>query len=445
MADGRIVFKGANLFDGENTPRSGVSVVVEGQRISAVSQSAPAPAAGDVEIDCTGKTLMPGMVQGHFHAGFGAFGGAIAAPVLGLEAPPTYMGALGAKNMNTALNCGFTMTIGSSNGDGLDVSLREAILHGLVDGPRVVACTREFVTSGDEADGTNRSWFMGLGHTGLIRRCDGPESFRQAAREELGRGCDVVKLSVAMGHGSTSIPDVCLLTDAELRAVCETAHERGKRVRAHCPSRKAIIACAKAGVDIIDHADKIDAEGIEAVLKADATVVPSMLWSVRFLGFAENWDHAAAPFPISDGFPESLDDTLARIRAVRADYEYTAGMLPELAKSGVRLIVGDDFGTPLMPHGDYVSELELYVKDLGIPALDVLRWATKNGAEAAGLGDELGTIAPGKLADLLVIDGDPLADMAILDRRESIQLVMKGGTVQLNRLSHAAAPAAVNA
>ncbi|MGH0028551.1 MAG: amidohydrolase family protein [Myxococcota bacterium] len=435
MAESRIVFKQANLFDGENPLRAGVSVVVEGKRIAAVSDGNVATADGDVEIDCTGKTLMPGMVQGHFHAGFGAFGGGISAPVLGLEAPATYMGALGAKNMNIALNCGFTTTIGSSNGDGLDVSLREAILHGLVDGPRVVACTREFVTSGDEADGTNRSWFMGLSNLGLIRRVDGPEGFRQAAREELGRGCDVVKISVGKGHGSTPVPDLCLLTDAELEAVCDTAHERGKRVRAHCPSRKAILACAKAGVDIIDHADKIDAECIEAVLKADATVVPSMLWSVRFLGFAENWDHAAAPFPISDGFPEALDVTLARIRAVRADYEYTASMLPELASSGARLIVGDDYGTPLMPHGDYVSELELYAKDLGIPALDVLRWATKNGAEAAGRGDELGTVEPGKLADLLVVDGDPTADVTCLRDPANLPVILLDGEFKRNALA----------
>jgi imidazolonepropionase-like amidohydrolase len=435
MADGRIVFKGANLFDGEHALRRNASVIVEGKRITAVEDGAAASRSGDIELDCSGKTLMPGMVQGHFHAGFGAFGGAIAAPVLGLEAPATFMGALGAKNMNTALQCGFTTTIGSSNGDLLDVSLKEAILQGICEGPRVIACTREFVTSGDEADGTNRSWFMGLSNHGLIRRLDGPEAFRQAAREELGRGCDIVKLSVAKGHGSTPVPDVCLLTDAELRAVCETAHERGKLVRAHCPSRKAILACARAGVDIIDHADKIDAEGIEAVLKAGATVVPSMLWSVRFLGFAENWDHAAAPFPISDGFPEALDDTLARIRAVRADYEYTAGMLPELAKSGVRLIVGDDFGTPLMPHGDYVSELELYVKDLGIPALDVLRWATKNGAEAAGLGDELGSIAPGKLADLLVVDGDPTADITCLRDPAKLPVIVRDGVFKRNALA----------
>ncbi len=436
MADARIVFEGANLFDGENAIRSGVSVVVEGNRISSVG-SEPASHDGDLVLDCAGKTLMPGMIQGHFHSGFGAFGGGIAAPVLGLEAPTAYLGILAGQNASTALQCGFTSVIGSSNGDGLDVCLKEAILQGVCEGPRVHACTREFMTSGDMADGTNRSWFMGLSNHGLIRRVDGADAFRQAAREEIGRGADVVKISAAAGHGSHPVPDMCYLTRAELDAVCQTAHELGKRVRAHCPSRKAILECARAGVDIIDHADRIDAECIEAILETDATVVPSMLWSVRFLGLAENWDHALQPFPIGDGFPEELATTLQRIRNIREDYEYTAGMLPTLASSGVRLIVGDDFGTPLMPHGDYVSELELYVKQLGIPALDVLRWATSNGAEACGRGDEFGTIAPGKLADLLVVDGDPVADVTCLRDPARVPVILKDGAFVRNAIAGA--------
>jgi imidazolonepropionase-like amidohydrolase len=435
MAEGRIVFAGANLFDGANPIRSNVHVVVEGKRIASVG-SAPASVGGaDTRIDCKGKTLMPGMVQSHFHSGFGAFGGGTTAPVLGLEAPTAYLAILAASNARTALQCGFTSVIGSSNGDCLDICLKEAILKGLTEGPRVHACTRELVTSGEQADGTNRSWFMGLSNHGLIRRVDGAEAFRQATREELGRGADVVKISAAGGHGSAPTSDHCYLTRAELEAVCETAHERGKLVRAHCPSRKAILACARAGVDIIDHADRIDAECIDAILAADASVVPSMLWSVRFLGLAENWDHAAMPFPIGDGFPEELDVTLARIRGVREDYEYTAGMLPEVAKSGVRLLVGDDFGTPLMPHGDYVSELELYVKQLGIPAIDVLRWATRNGARAAGRADELGTIEPGKLADLLVIDGDPVADITCLRDAARMPVIVKDGRLVRNALA----------
>ena len=434
MAENRIVFRDANLFDGENEPRSGVNVVVEGKRIVSLVAEAPETNEGDRVLDLGGKILMPGMYQSHFHAGFGAFGGGTAAPVLGLEAPTAYLGILAARNASTALQCGFTSAIGSSNGDGLDVCLKEAILAGFCEGPRVLPCTREFVTSGEQADGTNRSWFMGLSNHGLIRRVDGPEAFRQATREELGRGAEVVKISVAPGHGSAPVKDFCYMTRAEIDAVVQTAHERGKLVRAHCTSRSAILECARAGVDIIDHADKADAECIDAILEADATVVPSMLWSVRFLGMAENWDHAAQPFPIGDGFPEALDTTLERIRGVREDYEHTASMLPELVKAGVRLVVGDDFGTPLMPHGDYISELELYVKQLGVPALDVLRWATRNGAIAAQRGDELGTVAEGKLADLLVIDGDPIADITCLRDPTRMPVIVKDGQLVRNTL-----------
>ena len=182
MAEGRIVFSGANLLDGEHPARAGTTVVVEGRRIAAVEPGAVPGRPGDRRIDLAGRTLMPGMVQGHFHAGFGHFGAGIAAPVLGLEAPPAYLGMLAAKNARTALHCGFTSTIGSSNGQYLDVCLKEAITNGVVEGPRMLACSHEFVTSGEMADGTNRSWYMDLGSHGLIRRVDGADAFRQAAR-----------------------------------------------------------------------------------------------------------------------------------------------------------------------------------------------------------------------------------------------------------------------
>jgi imidazolonepropionase-like amidohydrolase len=431
----RTIFTDANLFDGENAPRAGMSVVVEGRRIAEVSERRPHARPGDRVIDLGGKTLMPGMWQGHFHAGFGAFGPGTSAPVLGLEVPTAYYGMLAARNAATALQCGFTSVVGSSNGQGLDVCLKEAILAGVVEGPRVTACTHEFVVSGDMADGTNRSWFMGLSNLGLIRRLDGPEEFRQATREELGRGADIVKISASPGHGAAPARDVCTLTDAELRAVTETAHERGKLVRAHTASRASILACARAGVDLIDHADRIDRECIDAILEADATVLPTLLWYDRFLGLAESWNHAAQPFPIGDGFPEDLESTLARIRGVRADFDYTRRMLPEVVSAGVRLLVGDDFGTPLLPHGDYVSEFEVYVKQLGIPALEVLRWATKNGADAIGRGDDLGTVAAGKLADLIAVDGDPVADVTCLRDPARMPVIVRDGVFVRNALA----------
>ena len=427
MSEARIVFTGARLLDGEHPAREGATVVVEGRRIAAVAAGPVEARPGDRVVPLAGRTLMPGMVQGHFHSGFGAFGDGIASPVLGLEAPAAYTGMLAAKNARTALHCGFTSVIGSSNGDYVDVCLKDAVVRRHVEGSRVFACSREYVSSGEMAEGTNRSWFMDLGNLGLLRRVDGAEAFRQAAREDIGRGCDVIKISAAPGHGACPARDMCYLTPAELEAVVETAHERGKRVRAHCPSRKAILMCARAGVDIIDHADLMDAECIDAILEADASVCPSMLWSVRFLGLAEGWDHGASLFPIGEGIPETLDDTLERLRGVRRDFEHTCRIVPEAHRAGVRMLVGDDFGTPLMPHGDYVSELEIYVKQLGIPALDVLRWATKNGAEAAGAGAQLGTVERGKLADLLVVDGHPDADISLLRDPARMPAIVKEG------------------
>ena len=106
-----------------------------------------------------------------------------------------------------------------------------------------------------------------------------------------------------------------------------------------------------------------------------------------------------------------------------------AEILPKANAAGVRLLVGDDFGAFGLGHGDYWQEFELYVNEVGIPALDVIRWATKHGAEAMGIGDETGTIEPGKLADLIVLDGDPVADVALFRDRAKLLAVMKGGAL----------------
>jgi imidazolonepropionase-like amidohydrolase len=430
----RTIFTGGKIFDGQDVLPADTTVVVDGDRIVQVGPAVAPVGDEDRLVELSGKTLMPGMVQCHFHTGFGPDAGN-ASPYLGLNMPPTFLGMVAAKNAQIALDFGVTSIIGSSNGDGLDVSLKEAIGLGLTKGPRVIPCTREIMASGDAADGDNRSWFMGLQNHGLVRRADGVEEIRQAIREEVGRGCEIVKISISNGHGSQPIPDWNYYTTEEIQAAVEVAHTRGALVRAHCPSRSGIIECARAGVDIIDHADLIDQEGIEAVLKADATITPSLLWTDRYLAFADSWNFALGPFPIGDGFPESQAQTEARIEAVRRDSEHTLGIFAQVREAGVRLVLGDDYGFAMMPHGDYASEMALYVKQ-GVEPIEVMRWATRNGARAMGKrGDELGTIEEGKLADMIVVNGDPTSDVEVHRDPTNIGLVLKAGVIEKDLLS----------
>ncbi|MCA9509848.1 MAG: amidohydrolase family protein [Myxococcota bacterium] len=437
----RTVFTGANLIDGLHPARPAQTVVVDGNRIAEVGDDGRvATRPDDRVVALAGRTLMPGMVQCHFHSHFGAFGDGVTAPALGLEAAPPYLSMLAAVNAKTSLDCGFTSAIGSSNAFAIDVSLKEAILMGLIPGPRYLAGSREIVVTGEASDyPNNRNFFMELGCTGLTRAANGADGWRFAAREEVGRGVDVLKIAAGPGHGSSPAVDYMYPSREELRAAVDEVHKRGRKTRAHAPSRTSILECALAGVDIIDHADMLDQECIDAILDAGSVVVPSMLWSKRFLELAESWDHDAQVLPISEGFRETPAQVRARIAAVRRDYEYTREAIPAAAAAGVPMVVGDDFGTPLLPHGDYAAELVLYVKELGVDPLDVIRWATVNGARAMGMGDELGVVAAGRLADLVVVDGDPLADIAVLGDRARILAVLKDGVFERDALGAASA------
>jgi imidazolonepropionase-like amidohydrolase len=201
------------------------------------------------------------------------------------------------------------------------------------------------------------------------------------------------------------------MTDDELDAVVEATHHRGKKVRAHVTATPYILKCIETGVDLLDHADRMDARCIDALAAAGTGVCPSLYLTRAIL------DRIAADRRADEPF----------FRAMQADYDNMCGMLPAAEGAGVNLLVGDDWGTAMTPHGDYIKEMELYVNEVGIDALDVVRWATRHGAEAMGLGDDLGTIAQGKLADLLVVDGDPSSDISVLADTDNLLCIMKDG------------------
>lgn len=371
---GRTVFRNANLLDGDKPSRPETTIVVEGDRVTEVTAGNVPPRAGDTVVDLHGMTLMPGMVSGHYHAAY-----SMGKDKIAMNAPATQLALYALANTQKALRAGYTSLVGAGTFLDVDGRLAEAIDSGVVTGPRLIPSSRALspkVTEDEPAEGV--PWL----------KCWGPDDFRDAAIREIERGARIVKLFAAQGHAMRSCRE---MTFDELKAASDAAHERGARTRAHVCGAAQVMKCIEAGVDIIDHADWMTDEVIDALIAGNRFVLPSMYtpWlskDDRTLDGAEYYDEE--------------------------DFEYMRKKVPEANARGVKFVPGDDFGFfDMAPHGDYSKELVCYVEQVGISPLDAIRWATKFGGEMTGIPD-LGTIEPGKLADIIMIDGDPLENIS---------------------------------
>ena len=258
---------------------------------------------------------------------------------------------------------------------------------------------RELSTTGHANDAV--PWYWGMPAAGAVRVCDGADGFRQGVREQVKIGAEVIKLFVTGGHGVTAPKDRMEMTPDELAAAIDAAHGRGVLIRGHLANKRAIMLAIDLGIDIIDHCDDMDDEVIAACVATGTFVVPSIWFPKVFAKF----------------FPDN-----------EAELAHMYETLPKAEAAGVRLLLGDDYGAIGFPHGSYGGELRTYVEDAGIAPLAVLRWATVNGAQLTGRGDDLGTVEAGKLADLLVVDGDPSRDIGVLADHQP-RAVLKAGQV----------------
>lgn len=404
-------FRNAHVLDGVSAGRTGQTVTVEGKRIVGVApDGAVVPGQGDTVHDLGGKTLMPGMVTGHYHV---AYDHVSSADEIDMKHPATYATLVAAKTAELTLRSGYTGAVGAACVHNIDVTLKKAIENGLIQGPRLVPSSRDFTTTAGPVDTRPLHW--GPVQDGVARICDGPEEFRKAVRQEIKLGVEMIKIHVTGGHGLAC--EDMVLTDEELHSAVSTAHALGQRIRGHVASKEGILQAVKHGLDIIDHADGMDDECVDRIVEAGSFVVPSMYFTRYLIDL----------FRAENSKPAEVVD------AMEAEYYRLCQALATANKAGVKVVPGDDYGT-LIDHGDYSKELEIYVRDAGVDPLDVIRWATRNGAEMLGMGDELGTIEVGKLADLLVVDGDPSSDITVLQDLDRLHVVMKDGEFVVNTL-----------
>jgi imidazolonepropionase-like amidohydrolase len=402
----RVLYTNANLLDGERAAQANATVVVEGDRITEVGTAdSVVSRPRDEIIDLQGRTLMPGLVMGHFHAMYRNYG-AIEGGSHDASGVEQAFIALG--NIQIALNCGYTSCISAGTHYNIDVELAEAIDSGDVVGPRLVPCSRNYFPVQEESDArlSNEDMCMAWG----------PDEFRKGTLYDLERGVKIIKIFASGGHGAGQSRG---MAPEEIRAVVETAKEFGARVRAHVAEKDKLLACIQAGVEIVDHADEADAEVIEAFVEHGIFVLPSVYALLRVAELGGN----------SFGYATDLKD-----------FKRMCKLLPDMVAAGVKLVPGDDFGVWQLPHGDYAKELVCYAEHANIPPLELIKWSTLYGGEMTGTPD-LGTIAPGKLADLLIVNKDPSTDISVLTEAENLQAVIKGGIVVSGALTESRAAA----
>lgn len=409
------VLKNVNLLDGTSPAVPNSTVVVSGERISEVraGQSGFDSFKDARVVDLAGRSLLPGLATTHFHSTYSNLG-SIVAP-FGLDRPMAYQTLLAARNLAFALDWGYTSVVSAAAAHDIDASLAQAIKDGVIEGPRLIPGSRELSSTGHANDASMNPWWWGISAQGAARIVDGPDQVLHAVRDEIKRGARIIKLYITGGHGVASPRDQLEMSREEVAVAVEAAHARGVPVRAHVANKPAILMAVELGIDVIDHADGMDEECFAAFVENGTFVVPSIRFPEVMLSMYLAKD------------PNSS-------KRFRADLDTHYEAVARANEAGVCLTLGDDYGALGLPHGSYSEEFRSYTKNVGVSSLDVIKWATVNGAAMMKRSTDLGTIEEGKIADLIVVDGDPSADVSVL--ADAIPAcVMKGGEIVRGELA----------
>lgn len=408
------LIQNGTLIDGNGgNPLADAAVLIEEDRIKAVERMAdiPLPEEGVSRIDADGGFILPGMIDTHVHMMLEGI------DLVRLATTPfSYQFYQTIDRLRRTIDAGVTTV---RDAGGADLGMKQAIEQQLIVGPRMQISICMLSTTGGHGDGwlpsgADMMWFAGYpGRPEVI--CDGVDGVRRKVREVLRAGADVIKICATGGVGSPNDHpfDVQFSTE-ELEAFVQEANlRRGTRVMAHAQGAAGIKSALRAGVHSIEHGTLIDDEGIELMLRNGAFLVPTLLVGAYS---RDNPNPSRPPWVERKGM---------ELMAARQDN------IRRAHKAGVKIAMGTDCG--VIPHGLNLRELSLMC-EIGMSPMEAIVATTKVAAECLGWDDRIGTIDAGKIADILVCETDPLADIGSLADPENIRLVMKDGCVMKNIL-----------
>jgi len=418
LATGTTVISNGTLFVGTDSPPiANAAVVIKNGKIvfAGPGKSAPTIEPDAEKIDALGGTILPGLVEAHFHP---TYFDVAALEDLDIKYPVEYVTLLAAANAKLALECGYTAARSGGSLFNIDVWLKKAIECGISSGPRLVASGREICGVGGLMD-----WnpdFRKIGMDGLVLLINGADEARAAVRKLVKDGVEWVKTYPTGDAASPDLNDhhTLCMTFEEMNAVVATAHNHGLKVTGHCRANAGIKNALRAGYDAIEHGTFMDNEALDLLLKRDVPCVPALYFEYASIEHGPKYGMSKS---VIDGHKETL--------------EAGAESAKMILKAGGRLGMGGDYGFAWNPHGNYARELTFFVNYVGLDAHTVLQCATRTGAEIMGLEKEIGTVEVGKLADILIVDGDVLKDISILENKSKFVAIIQGGVIKAGRLA----------
>jgi imidazolonepropionase-like amidohydrolase len=406
----RVLFTNVRIFDGSGEMPFTGEVLVEGNRIKSVARGTRALApAGSLVIDGAGATLMPGMTEAHTHFAWNDQPSLNAIQMM----PPEEHTLWCAHIAKRYLDMGWTSCVGAATAKArLDVVTRNAIESGQIPGPRYLAASQEITVPGGLGDETRPHLPFPELSFGVV--VNGPEEMRKAVRSFLKYGVDTIKLNLSGEYVAGLPAEFTPMTDAEIAMAVREVRMRGKRLAAHARSSESVKQCVRHGIELVYHASFADEEALD-MLEANRDrhfVAPGLAWLINTSFHASQW---------------GITPEAAKQMGYHRELEIAVEALKKMHRRGIRIVPGGDYGFAWTEHGTNAKDLEYFVRYLGFSPMEALLSATKYGGQVMMRGNELGQLREGFLADLLLVDGDPLTNIAVLQDRKRLLAVMKDG------------------